>query len=62
MRRTTAGINFFRISGQATERHDDWSAVSDEVRKAEDVLKEITLDNEKLRESNEIKETTRSLC
>jgi GTPase SAR1 family protein len=73
MRRTTAGVDNFRISKVQTESDDDdngkdtgssstekqtWSMVVDHPRTATSTLKEITADNLTLRESNKVEEKT----
>ena len=65
MRRTTAGINFFRIvnpdpSGNGDGKHandEKWSVVADEeTQKSADVLKQIEASNRELREAKRIEE------
>lgn len=67
MRRTTAAINFFRIStckqkNKADDAPDDdterWSPDSVEPQEASSTLKETIADNKILRSTNEIKEKT----
>jgi GTPase SAR1 family protein len=82
MKRTTAGVNYFRIA-TATPKEDstgtpveevatgtpvadsppkgplqaqEWSSLADDPRSATSTLKEITEDNIKLRESNQVQE------
>ncbi|CAB9500506.1 unknown protein [Seminavis robusta] len=60
MRRTTAGINFFRIvpSNEATKESDQWSVAghNEDVKAAEKVHQEISKSNMKLREAQIIEE------
>jgi small GTP-binding protein len=72
MRRTTAGVNFFRIStqsngkdspekveGKASDSTDsvgEWSMLADNPKTAESALEEITADNSELRKTNKIQE------
>lgn len=71
MRRTTAGINFFRVSSrknkknqetneqdeqQSEEAESSWSLDMDEPRDASSTLKETVADNKELRTANVIKE------
>jgi small GTP-binding protein len=68
MRRTTAGINFFRVVNPEVPKnnvegdpslthHEQWSVVADEeTQKPVDVLKEIEASNRELREARRIEE------
>lgn len=72
MKRTTAGVNYFRISAppktkdtneskdsakkKTTDDAVPWSATADDPRSADSILAEITLDNLKLRESADVQE------
>ena len=76
MRRTTAGVNYFRLFSRTSGKRSadallsatnnenksddamDWSNVIETVHTAEETLKEITLDNASLRESNIVQEKT----
>ena len=68
MRRTTAGINFFRISNNATSKNDgangalptnkSWSPETEDTQSPSSTLKEIIGDNKELRKSNTIQEKT----
>jgi GTPase SAR1 family protein len=66
MKRTTAGVNYFRIAKATLNESDsaqkgppqaqEWSSIADDPRSATSTLKEITEDNIKLRESNQVQE------
>jgi GTPase SAR1 family protein len=74
MKRTTAGINYFRIATatpttegttstsvadspqKSPSQAQAWSSLADDPRSATSTLKEITEDNIKLRESNQVQE------
>jgi small GTP-binding protein len=72
MRRTTAGVNFFRVSSQSNDKNssekvdykasdsadyvEEWSMLAENPKTAESVLEEITADNSELRKTNKIQE------
>jgi GTPase SAR1 family protein len=64
MKRTTAGINYFRIATasptnpqpQPQPQPQSWSSFADTPRSAKSTLQEITQDNIKLRESEQVQE------
>jgi GTPase SAR1 family protein len=73
MKRTTAGVNYFRIATATPNevatgtlvadspqkdppQAQEWSPLADDPRSATSTLKEITEDNIKLRESNQVQE------
>lgn len=63
MRRTTAGINFFRITSRkkdedADDDKSEWKPDTERPREASSTLKETIADNQVLRASNVIKEKT----
>ena len=67
MKRTTAGVNFFKINQPTKDEEsesnaeDGWSKIGDDCRKtkdANDVHREITKDNEELRSSSIVEDKT----
>jgi GTPase SAR1 family protein len=57
MKRTTAGINYFRIHTKGSSMNDDageWVEMIENLHTAESALQEITVDNALLRETNTI--------
>lgn len=69
MRRTTAGVNYFRLSSKSLKRKasdtksdgDDsmeWTVTPDTLRTANETLHEITADNRVLRSSNKVQTKT----
>jgi GTPase SAR1 family protein len=73
MKRTTAGVNYFRIAAatpvvvatstpvadspkKGPPQAQEWSSLADDPRSATSTFKEITEDNIKLRESNQVQE------
>jgi small GTP-binding protein len=67
MRRTTAGVNLFRLYSKeskgmegstAKEQDMDWNPEPDTMHTPEQALRQITIDNEKLRQMNSVHETT----